>query len=62
MADSEVVRVMRAFQRQLAARDAVQMAQMAKHWVGVQDRLETNIYKLAKQIAEKYVTGTTVSR
>jgi len=53
---------MREYQRRLAAREARQMAEMARRWIGVQDRLQTNIDKLAKEVAERYATGKPVTR
>jgi hypothetical protein len=60
--DPLVVRQMREFQRRLAAREARQMAEMARRWIGVQDHLETTINKLAKDIAAKRVAGQDVTR
>lgn len=37
------------------------MATMAQRWIGVQDRLQTNIDKLAKEIAELAAAGQTIT-
>ena len=38
------------------------MAQMARHWIGVQDRLQTNIDKLAKAMTERAAAGKPVTQ
>jgi len=57
MLESVVVTVARQFQRQLLAREARQMAEMAGRWVSVQDALEANITKLVKEFAALRARG-----
>jgi hypothetical protein len=62
MPDSAIVQAMRDHQRQLAAREAAQMSEMAKRWIAVQDALESNLNKLAKDIAARAAKGEVISR
>jgi hypothetical protein len=53
---------MREHQRALAAREALQLAEMARRWISVQDALQLNIERLAKDIAKRSAAGEVISQ
>lgn len=57
MAEPASVRVVREYKERLARQEAAQMADMARHWVGVQDGLERSIAKLAEQVSKQVAQG-----
>ena len=48
---------MQRFRRQLDAREARQMALMARHWIGVQDRLQENIDILGFELSPAHMAA-----
>lgn len=62
MPDSEVIRLMRQFKRDLRAGEAAQMGEMAARWQGVERRLSAQIDALAQEMATIARDGGTVSR
>lgn len=62
MPDSEVIRLMRQFKRDLRAGEAAQMQEMATRWQGVERRLSSQIDALAQEMATIARDGGTVSR
>ncbi len=62
MADPAVVTVMRQFQAQLAARETLQVAQMVRAWLQVEDRLQGDIDALASEFAAEKAAGRAISQ
>ena len=61
MPDSEVIRVMRQFKRDLLANERTQMREMASRWLGVERRLQGNMAALAADMHDIAEDGGTVS-
>lgn len=61
MAEPLVVRLMREFKAALLAREAAQMAQMARRWIQVEDALEVTVDALAEQIFDLRQSGEVIS-
>jgi SPP1 gp7 family putative phage head morphogenesis protein len=62
MPDPEVIRVMRAFKRDLLAGERAQVQEMAQRWLGVERRLSAQIDALAYEMDAIKQSGGTVSR
>lgn len=62
MPDSEVIRTLRAFKRDLLAGERAQMQEMAQRWLGVERRLSAQIDALAYEMDAIKQAGGTVSR
>lgn len=62
MPDSEVVRVMRQFKRDLLASERAQMEEMAQRWLAVERRLSDQMQALAHEMDGIKRDGGTVSR
>ena len=61
MADPLVILLLRQFKADLLAREAVQMALMARRWIVVEDALDAAILRVAERIEELTEEGGTVS-
>ncbi len=57
MPDPLVVQLANEFRRQLQARDAVQMAEMARRWLQVERRLRGEINGLAQEVYARWWEG-----
>lgn len=62
MPDPAVVVAMREFKAGLLVREALQMQEMARHWLVVEQALEAQISALTQEIASMRAAGETVTR
>jgi SPP1 gp7 family putative phage head morphogenesis protein len=62
VADPAVVIAMQGFKQGLVARDAAQMQEMARRWLGVERALEGQIAALAQEMASEREAGRAASR
>jgi len=62
MPDPLVVQVMRQFKLDLLAREQVQMQDMAKQWLGLEDALESQIQAMADELAREAAEGRAISQ
>ena len=62
MPDPLVVEVMKQFKLDLLAREQVQMQDMAKKWLGLEDALESQIQAMANEFAQEAAEGRAISQ
>lgn len=62
MPDPLVIQVMKQFKLDLLAREQVQMQDMAKQWLGLEDALESQMQAMASELAEEKAAGKAISQ
>jgi len=62
MPDPLVIEVMKQFKLDLLAREQVQMQNMARQWLGLEDALESQIQAMADELAREAAEGRAISQ